>query len=227
MLFVRRNATLDSTLGTETATINHDLAVRCQIGGFPHWKNRYTSQLDLVMFFRLLVAFIVVPLVELVLLLRLADATSVMTTLAIVIITGVIGSALARREGVLAWYRFRSALAEGRMPSQEIQDGLMVVFAAALLLTPGLLTDSLGFILLIPTGRTLIRKYVLSRYIRAVDVHVNTTASTSGFESRTHTDSTYPAPDSDRFGPTPRSPRPNSSASGKSKTIDAKSFRRK
>jgi len=119
------------------------------------------------MFFRLLAAFIIIPLVELALLLRLADATGVFTTLLVVIGTGILGSILARREGAMAWHRFRSALAEGRMPSREIQDGLMVVFAAALLLTPGLLTDATGFLMLIPTGRNWIRSHVLSRYIHS------------------------------------------------------------
>ena len=125
------------------------------------------------MFIRLLVAFIVVPLVELYLLLQLAHVTSAATTILVVIITGVIGSMLARREGVLAWHRFQSALAEGRAPSREIQDGLMIVFAAALLLTPGLITDALGFILLIAPGRELMRRLVIARYIRRFGVQVD------------------------------------------------------
>lgn len=122
------------------------------------------------MFLRLLAAFILVPLIELYLLFRLAEATSPLMTIAIVVITGIIGSALARREGVMAWFRFRSALAEGRMPSREIQDGLMIVFAAALLLTPGLLTDTLGFTLLVPVGREFIRKYLLPRFVGNIQV---------------------------------------------------------
>ncbi len=122
------------------------------------------------MLIRLMAAFIVVPLIELYLLFQLADATSAGLTIAIVVITGIIGSALAKREGAMAWFRFRSALGEGRMPSREIQDGLMIVFAAALLLTPGLLTDALGFTLLFPPGRDLIRRFVLPRLIGNVKV---------------------------------------------------------
>ena len=124
------------------------------------------------MIFRLLAAFILVPLVELYLLLQLSEITSVTATLAIVIVTGIIGTFLARREGTMAWNRFQTALAEGRMPSREIQDGLMIVFAAALLLTPGLLTDALGFVLLIPPGRELMRRLVLSRFVRGFSVTV-------------------------------------------------------
>ncbi|MCD0460411.1 FxsA family protein [Roseiconus lacunae] len=116
------------------------------------------------MLFRLLLLFIFVPLVELYLLLQLADATSAGATFLIVIATGVLGSYLAKREGLMAWQKFHAALGEGRVPSREIQDGLMIVFAAALLLTPGLITDAVGFLLLVPVGRDLLRKTVLARY---------------------------------------------------------------
>lgn len=134
------------------------------------------------MLLRLLIAFIVVPLIELYLLLQLAQVTSALTTFAVVIITGVIGSILARREGVLAWTRFREVLAEGRMPSKEIQDGLMVVFAAALLLTPGLLTDGVGFLLLTPFGRGLVRRTLMKRWagrvqVQTYDFHTETTGT--------------------------------------------------
>ena len=123
------------------------------------------------MFTRLLAAFILVPLIELMLLIQLANYTSLATTILLVIVTGVLGSWLARREGIMAWFRFQSALAEGRAPSHEIQDGLMIVFAAALLLTPGLLTDALGFTLLLPQGRELIRQTLLKRYMQRFKVH--------------------------------------------------------
>ena len=117
------------------------------------------------MFQRLLAAFILVPLMELMLLIQVANHTSFLTTIMLVIITGIIGSWLARREGIMTWFRFQSTLSEGRVPSSEIQDGLMIVFAAALLLTPGLLTDAIGFTLLVPQGRELVRKTLLRRYM--------------------------------------------------------------
>ena len=126
------------------------------------------------MFTRLLAAFILVPLIELMLLIQLANYTSLGTTIILVIVTGILGSWLARREGVIAWFRFQSALAEGRAPSHEIQDGLMIVFAAALLLTPGLLTDAVGFTLLLPQGRELVRRTLLERYMQRFKVHFRT-----------------------------------------------------
>ena len=124
------------------------------------------------MLIRLFAAFVLIPLIELVLLLQLAEATSVTTTVLVVIVTGVIGSLLARREGWMAWVRFRQALAEGRVPGREIQDGLMIVFAAALLLTPGLLTDGLGFTLLIPAGREFLRRTLFARFLKRFHVDV-------------------------------------------------------
>ena len=118
------------------------------------------------MLLRLLLLFVTVPLVELYLLLQLAEVTGPAATILLVIVTGIIGSWLAKREGMIAWQKFHAALSEGRAPSREIQDGLMIVFAAALLLTPGLLTDVVGFMMLIPAGRELIRKFVLSKMFR-------------------------------------------------------------
>ncbi len=128
------------------------------------------------MFLKLLAAFVFIPLIELYLLLQLSQVTSVPTTILIVVVTGVIGTMLARREGAMAWFRFHSAVNEGRMPSREIQDGLMIVFAGALLLTPGLLTDALGFTLLLPAGRELVRKWIVQRYVSRFDVHVSTSS---------------------------------------------------
>ncbi len=161
------------------------------------------------MLFKLLAAFILIPLVELVLLLRMAEATNWLTTLAIVIITGVIGSILARREGLAAILRFREALAAGRMPGREIQDGLMIAFAAALLLTPGLITDGLGFFLLTPFGRRTVGGYFRRRYAGRFQV------STSGFGRNATT--------ANEQGADPPK-RPNSSPGNDRFTIDSPSF---
>ena len=136
------------------------------------------------MFLRLIILFVTVPLVELYLLLRLAELTGPLPTFLLVIVTGIIGSWLAKHEGLIAWQKFHAALAEGRAPSREIQDGLMIVFAAALLLTPGLLTDVVGFAMLIPVGRDLIRRFVLSKMFRGFgSVQIQTTTFES---SRLH-----------------------------------------
>lgn len=140
------------------------------------------------MLLKLLAAFILIPLAELYLLLRLADVTGAGTTILLVIVTGVIGSVLARREGAMAWFRFQQALAEGRTPSREIQDGLMIVFAAALLLTPGLMTDTVGFALLLPWGREIMRRTILARYVRRFNVQVDFSSNPRADETRFEND---------------------------------------
>lgn len=134
------------------------------------------------MLIRLLLAFITIPFVELVLLLRMAEATSWLFTLAIVIGTGVLGSILARREGLAVFGRFREAMAAGRMPGREIQDGMMIAFAAALLLTPGLISDSFGFFLLTPWGRRRVGDFLQRRYAGRFRMQ------TSGFGPQAATD---------------------------------------
>ncbi len=123
------------------------------------------------MLVRLLAAFILIPLVELFLLMQLAEATSVWLTIGVVITTGVIGSYLARREGAAVWRRFQQSAASAKLPTQEIGDGLMIAFAAALLLTPGVLTDFVGFALLTPGVRRWLRGKLASRVAGSVQVH--------------------------------------------------------
>lgn len=122
------------------------------------------------MFLRLLVLFITIPLIELYLLFRLAAWTSPLATVALVISTGIIGSFLAKREGAAAWQRFRESLGSGRVPSTEIQDGLMIVFAAALLLTPGMLTDAFGLLLLFKPTRGFIRRSLLGPMLSGASI---------------------------------------------------------
>lgn len=131
------------------------------------------------MLIRLFVLFICLPFIELVLLLQLADATSWWVTLAIIIVTGVIGVIAARRDAVAAMKEVREALAEGRMPGREIQDGMMIALAAALLVMPGLLSDAVGFFLLIPLGRRVVGGYLRRRFAGRFQVY------TSGFRPPT------------------------------------------
>lgn len=117
------------------------------------------------MFGKILVLFVAVPLVELFLLLRLATVMGVFSTVALVVVTGLVGSFLARREGMLVWQRLRQSAGGGGSLTVELQNGLLVVFAAALLLTPGVLTDLVGFGLLTGVGRDWARRVVLPRLV--------------------------------------------------------------
>ncbi len=115
------------------------------------------------MFFRLLLLFTVVPLVELALLLEIGQLVGLPATLALVFGTGVLGAWLARREGLRALTRVQKETAAGRLPADALLDGLLILIAGAVLLTPGLLTDVAGFLLLIPATRQAVRRGVADR----------------------------------------------------------------
>jgi UPF0716 protein FxsA len=102
---------------------------------------------------RLALVFILVPLAELALLVWIGRHVGYLPTVALVVVTGILGAALARRQGTATWRRFRAALDAGRPPHRELVDGILVLLAGAVLLTPGLITDVAGFALLVPALR--------------------------------------------------------------------------
>ena len=109
------------------------------------------------MFVRLALLFTVVPLVELYLLIEVGRFIGVGATIAIVVLTGLLGAWLARLQGLKVLAEVRASLEAGQLPTDAIVDGLLILIAAAVLLTPGLITDSVGFLLLIPAGRRMVR----------------------------------------------------------------------
>lgn len=120
------------------------------------------------MFVRLLLLFTLVPLVELYVLLRLGSRLGVAPTILLVIVTGVIGAQLARREGVRTLRQIQERLQRGTMPTEALIDGALIVAAGLLLVTPGVLTDAVGFGLLFPPTRVALRRYVRGRLETAV-----------------------------------------------------------
>ena len=116
------------------------------------------------MLFYLLLLFIVVPFVELALLLKLAEITSWWHTLLLVIVTGVVGTWLARSQGLRTYRKIQQSLAAGQMPTDSLIDAAMILVAGALLLTPGILTDLFGFSLLFPPTRLLYRRWLVKRF---------------------------------------------------------------
>lgn len=113
------------------------------------------------MFVRLALLFVTVPLLELVLLVQVGRWVGLLPTVALVVVTGILGAALARHEGLKTLARFRAALDAGRLPHREIVEGLLILIAGAVLLTPGLLTDAAGFLLLVPAVRTAVGRRML------------------------------------------------------------------
>lgn len=116
------------------------------------------------MLFRLLLLFIVVPLLELAILIRVGAHIGVLATILMVVGIGVFGAWLARREGWRAISRIQADLAAGRLPGDSAIDALLVLVAGVLMITPGLLTDAAGLTLLIPPARAGVRRWLKRRF---------------------------------------------------------------
>ena len=113
----------------------------------------------------LVLVFLVVPIVELAVIVQVARGVGVVPTLLGLVAVSIVGSWLVRREGIEVWRRFRTQVGAGVVPGREIADGAMILFAGALLLTPGFVTDVLGLLLLVPAVRRAVRATLLARLV--------------------------------------------------------------
>ena len=109
------------------------------------------------MFGYLVLLFTVVPAVELILIIKVGEVIGAVNTLFFIIFTGVLGAYLARLQGFLLFQKINDNLNRGVMPTDEMLDGLMILLGGIVLLTPGFITDFMGFLLLIPLTRSLIK----------------------------------------------------------------------
>lgn len=108
----------------------------------------------------LLLLFTLVPLVETFLLYVMGQLVGFWWTIAFMILTALAGTYFGKREGLKVWHDWKDSLAQGRMPEEGIVGGVLVLLGAALLITPGVLTDMTGLALMIPPSRKFIGKYV-------------------------------------------------------------------
>ena len=120
-------------------------------------------------FGRLLALFLIVPIAELALLIWIGGRVGFWPTVGLIVLTALTGSWLARREGWNVFNRLQNKLASGGLPGRELTDGLIILVSAALLLTPGILTDIVGFLGLIPPTRAWIRKRLQARFRHAIE----------------------------------------------------------
>lgn len=119
------------------------------------------------MFGRLLALFLIVPVVELALLIQLGGLIGFWPTIGIIVLTGITGTYLAKREGLSVWRRFNDRLKQGQLPGRELLDGVIILVAGALLITPGVLSDIAGLIGLVPVTRGVLRRYLDARIQKA------------------------------------------------------------
>ena len=122
---------------------------------------------------KLLLLFIVVPMVELALLIKLGSLIGVLDTILLIVFTGAVGAILVRTAGIQCLFTVRQQLKSGMFPADELCNGLIILIAGALLITPGLLTDITGFALLVPAVRSVIKTRLRAYLERKVTtVHV-------------------------------------------------------
>jgi UPF0716 protein FxsA len=128
------------------------------------------------MFAKLLILFIVIPILELALLIKLGTIIGTLNTIALVILTAILGAYMVRVEGINVMYRFQENLARGTLPAEELFDGAMILVAGAFLLTPGIITDIVGFLFVFPSSRRILKKAIRNYIEKKISGgHINIT----------------------------------------------------
>ncbi len=119
-----------------------------------------------------------IPLIEIYFLIKVGEVFGAFHTVFFVILTAVIGAVFARMEGLRTLQRMQYQLRQGEMPAEEIVDSLLIFVASVLLLTPGFLTDAVGFGVLFPVTRVFVKRWLRRQFDyylnkRAIDIHFN------------------------------------------------------
>ena len=119
---------------------------------------------------------IALPVVEIALLIAIGRQIGLAATVALLLLTGLLGAFLARRQGLEVVRRMQSEMAAGRPPAGHLVDGFLILLAGVLLIIPGVLTDALGFFCLLPAGRTILKAWLRRRFesgIRSGSIQVS------------------------------------------------------
>jgi UPF0716 protein FxsA len=129
------------------------------------------------MFWKLLLAFTVIPAVELYLLVSVGQWIGPLATVLLIVLTGLVGAALAKREGMSVLNQLRGDLGRGIPPAAHLVEGAMVLAGGLLLLTPGLLTDLTGFLLILPPSRRSVAPMVVRWLLNRFDIRIGGSAA--------------------------------------------------
>ena len=117
----------------------------------------------------LFVLFLVVPFVELFVILQVGRSIGALNTVAALVVISMVGAWLVKREGLSVLRRAQDRMSKGAVPARELVDGVLILFAGALLLTPGFITDAVGVLLLLPPVRVALRGTVTRRLRRRAE----------------------------------------------------------
>lgn len=139
------------------------------------------------MFMKLLLLFTIVPAVELALLIEIGQRVGLLATIILVASTGIIGASLARSQGYIVIKKIKTNLNEGKMPTDDLIGGLLILIGGALLLTPGLLTDITGFSLILPGTRHFYATIIKKRFARYFDKNGFSMDYQGGFSKKHYT----------------------------------------
>ena len=115
------------------------------------------------MLWKLFLAFTIIPVSEIYILIAIGGQIGILPSIALVILTGIVGASLARSQGLQTLGRIRDSFQQGVVPGEELLNALLIAIAGIVLLTPGFLTDAAGLFLLIPGTRTLCREWLKRR----------------------------------------------------------------
>ena len=148
--------------------------------------------------------FIVLPVVEIYLLIQVGQTIGAWWTILLLIADGFLGSWLMKREGSRAWRALQEALESRRMPARELADGALILIGGTLLLTPGFVTDVVGFFCVLPFTRPVARQ-ALTRFLTRKLLARSGTSYSSGFSAQFTTGPTAPSGDRTRQRPGPDS----------------------
>jgi UPF0716 protein FxsA len=123
------------------------------------------------MLLRLFLLFTIVPMIELTIIIKIGQHLGAGLTIGLLILSGVVGAALAKHEGLRTLRAIQNELAGGRMPTDRLIDALLILVAGVLMVAPGFLTDTIGVLLLIPPIRSLVRRYLKKRFAAKIVVN--------------------------------------------------------
>jgi len=115
-----------------------------------------------------IVLFLVVPIVEIYILLKVGNIIGAFPTIILVVLTAVIGAGLLRQQGLSTLARLQQNMGQGKIPAQEMIEGVLLAVGGALLMTPGFVTDTMGFLCLLPFSRTFIAKNIMKRSVEKI-----------------------------------------------------------
>lgn len=114
----------------------------------------------------LFLLFVVLPIAELYLIIQVGVSIGAFNTFVAIVLVALVGSWVVKREGLRVWSRFNQTIAQGRVPTREIVDGVLLLAAGALLVTPGFITDAVGLLALFPPTRAFFRALLMRRAAR-------------------------------------------------------------